>query len=76
MLGWIAVHVHANKVAVQLQIMSHNVLLLQMDEESRTSSVGIVVLLQLDSEAQTNGTHKEIAKSKVMVKLRTFVHCT
>jgi len=51
MFGWIAVHVHANKVAAQLQIMVHKVLVLTLDGELQTSSAGIQVSLRLDREA-------------------------
>jgi hypothetical protein len=72
MFGWIAVHVHANKVAAQLQIMSHKVLVSPLDGESRTSSAGIAVPLTLDREARTNGTYNEIAKSRIMVEVENL----
>jgi hypothetical protein len=72
MFGWIAVHVHANKVAAQLQIMSHKVLVSPLDEESRTSSVGIAVPLTLDREARANRTYNEIAKSRIMVEVENL----
>jgi len=51
MFGWTAVHVHANKVKAQLKKMSHKVLVLLLDGQLLTSSVGAVVPLQTDSEA-------------------------
>ena len=52
MLGWTAVHVHANKVAAQLQMISHRVLVLLV-EEWLTSSVWIIVVpLKLDIGAE------------------------
>jgi hypothetical protein len=47
MFGWIPVHVHVNKVAAQVQIMFHKVLVLQQDEEPLASSVGAMVPLEL-----------------------------
>jgi len=73
--GWIAVHVHANRVATQLQIMLHKVLVLQLavDEISLTSNEETMVSLQLDSEAQANGTHSMIAMGRsIMVELRAY----
>jgi len=60
--GWIAVHVHANKVAVQLHQMSHTVLV----GESWTSSVGIVVSLRprlLGSDVQKNGMYSRTSQN-------------
>jgi len=79
MFGWIAVHVHANKVAAQLQMMSHKDLVLLLDEELMTSSVGLVVPLKLDSDARTNGIYNETAKYKktmMMMKLNRRVFQT
>jgi len=49
MFGWIVVHVHANKVTMQLKTMLHNVLVLLLDGQLQTSRVGIVSLS--DTEA-------------------------
>jgi hypothetical protein len=60
--GWIAVHVHANKVAVQLHQMSHTVLV----GESLMSSVGIVVPLRprlLGSDVQKNGMYNRTSQN-------------
>jgi len=51
MFGWIAVHVHANKVAAQLQIMSNKVLVSLLGGESLRLSVWVQVPLKLDREA-------------------------
>jgi hypothetical protein len=73
MLGWIAVHVHANKVAAQLQIISDKDLMLLQDGQSLTSSVGIEVPLEIASEAQTKGMHKDTTKGRrVMLKLKVY----
>ena len=76
MFGWIAVHVHANKVAAQLQMMSHKDLVLLLDEKLMASTVGLVVPLKLDSDARTNGIYNETAKYRktiMMMKLNTHV---
>ena len=73
MLGWTAVHVHANKVAAQLQIISDKVLVLPQDGQSLTSSVGIEVPLQVASEAQTKGMHNDRTNGRrVMLKLKVY----
>jgi len=74
MFGWIAVHVHANRVAAQLQIMLHKDLL---DERLLTSSVAILVPLRLGGEEWTNGmcnSDRIAAEGKrVIMKLRANV---
>jgi hypothetical protein len=73
MLGWIAVHVHANKVAAQLQIMSDKDLVFPQDGQSLTSSVGIEVPLEVASEAQTKGMHNDRTNGRrVMLKLKAY----
>jgi hypothetical protein len=75
MLGWTAVHVHANKVAAQLQIMSDKVLVLPQDGQSLTSSVGIEVPLQVASEAQIKGMHNDKTKGRrVMSRLKVYFY--
>jgi hypothetical protein len=66
----IAVHVHANKVAAQLQMMSHKVLGELLDEESLTSRIEMVVSLKplCSDEAQTNGMYNEIARYSSSVR--------
>ena len=51
MFGWIAVHVHANKVAKQLQIMSDADLVLLQDGQLLVSRVEVMVPLKFDGEA-------------------------
>jgi len=51
MFGWIAVHVHANKVAKQLQTMSDADLVLLQDGQLLVSSVEVMVPLKFDGEA-------------------------
>jgi len=73
MFGWIAVHVHANKVTPQLQMMSHRVLGWLVDEVSLVSSVGILVPLRTtgSNDAWTNEMYNStIQGSIVMMKLR------
>jgi len=68
MFGWTAVHVHANKVKAQLKIISHKVLVLQLDGEALTSRMGIVVPLQPGSEARHNGMHNERALRRSVIE--------
>lgn len=67
---------HANRVAAQLQMMSHKDLVLLQDEGLLTSSVGTLVLLRFGSEAETNGmcnSNKMAKGERVMMKLRAYV---
>jgi len=76
MFGWIAVHVHANKVTPQLQMISHRVLGSLVDEVLLVASVGILVSLRTigSDDAWTNEIYDRTTQSRmVMTKLRVHL---
>jgi len=85
MFGWIAVHVHANKVTTQLKTMPHNVLGLLLDEESLALRMG-TVLLTFGIEARTDRMYNrrahggmkvmvsEVESVRPLLSLRTWQH--